>query len=90
MPADALVNFVKSLAHRIAGFPAAGVVRNKDRVNAIAFAPVKDFRHDSNLFGESARTPETQRRIQAAMKSGFQTRDGEMSLGRLLGKLADD
>ena len=33
--------------------------------------------------------PEAQSRIQAAVKRGFQTRDGEMALARLLGDLAD-
>jgi enoyl-CoA hydratase/carnithine racemase len=90
LPADELGDFVKSLAHRIARFPAAGLVTVKDRVNAIALAPAEDFRRDSDLFGESVRTPEAQSRIQAAMKRGFQTRDAEMALGRLLGDLADE
>ena len=32
----------------------------KDRVNAIALAPVEDFRRDSDLFGEAVRSPEAQ------------------------------
>jgi enoyl-CoA hydratase/carnithine racemase len=89
LPANALGDFVRSLAHRIAGFPAAGHVVIKDRVNAIALAPAEDFRRDSDLFGEGMRDPEAQKRIQAELKRGFQTRDAEMSLGRLLGDLAD-
>ena len=89
LPASALGDFVRSLAHRIAGFPAAGQVAVKDRVNAIALAPAEDFRRDSDLFGEGARNPEAQSRIQAAMKRGFQTRDGEMDLGRMLADLDD-
>ena len=88
--ADGLGEFVNSLAHRIARFPAAGLVTVKDRVNAIGLAPVEDFRRDSDLFGESVRTPEAQSRIHAAMNRGFQTRDAEMALGRLLGDLADE
>ncbi|HTX55036.1 MAG TPA: enoyl-CoA hydratase/isomerase family protein [Candidatus Baltobacteraceae bacterium] len=90
LPATALGDFVSALAHRIAGFPAAGLVTVKDRVNAIALAPAEDFRRDSDLFGEGVRTPAAQSRIQAAMKRGFQTRDAEMALGRLLGDLADE
>lgn len=41
------------------------------------------------LFGEGVRNPETQRRIQAAFKRGFQTRDAELTLGRMLGDLAN-
>ncbi|MBV8806868.1 MAG: hypothetical protein JO042_17545, partial [Sinobacteraceae bacterium] len=60
----------------------------KDRVNAIALAPIEDFRRDSELFGEGVRKPDAQARIQAAMKRGFQTRDGELALGHMLGQLS--
>jgi len=89
LPANALGGFVRSLAHRIAGFPAAGRVAVKDRVNAIALAAVEDFRRDSDLFAEGARNPEAQERIQAAFARGFQTRGAEMNLARLLGELGD-
>jgi len=89
LPADRLSDFVRSLAHRIAGFPAAGRVAVKDRVNAIALAPTEDFRRDSDLFAEGMRNPEAQSRTQAAMKRGFQTRDAEMALAQMLGDLTD-
>jgi len=84
---NALGDFVKALAHRIASFPAAGHVVVKDRVNAIALAPAEDFRRDSDLFAEGVRNPEAQSRIQAAMKRGFQTREAEMTLAQVLGEL---
>ena len=90
MPAAALGEFVRSLAHRIAGFPAAGRAIVKDRVDAIALAQADDFRRDSTLFLECAREPETQRRTQLAMARGFQTHDGEMALGVMVGHLTDD
>jgi enoyl-CoA hydratase/carnithine racemase len=89
LPARELDGFVRSLAHRIAGFPAAGRVIVKDRVNAIALAPAEDFRRDSDLFAEVVRGPEAQRQIKAAFKHGFQTREAEMNLGKLLGELID-
>jgi enoyl-CoA hydratase/carnithine racemase len=89
LPADVLDGFVKALAHRIAKFPAAGLAAVKERVNAIALAPIEDFRRDSDLFGEVSRTPEAQSRFQAAFKRGFQTRNAELDLGRLLGDLPD-
>jgi len=89
MPAKALGEFVRSLAHRIAKFPAGSLAAVKDRVNAIALAPVDDFRRDSDLFGESSRSPEGQSRFQAAFRRGFQTRDAEMDLAGLLGDLGD-
>jgi enoyl-CoA hydratase/carnithine racemase len=89
LPAAALGAFVRSLAQRIASFPAAGQVVVKDRVNAIALAPVEDFRRDSDLFGEGSQQPEAQRQFQAAFKRGFQTRGAELDLARMLGHLAD-
>jgi enoyl-CoA hydratase/carnithine racemase len=87
LPADELGEFVSSLAQRIASFPAAGHAFVKDRVNAIALAPVEDFRRDSDLFGEGVRAPEAQRRIAAAMEQGLQTRDAELALAAMLGDL---
>jgi enoyl-CoA hydratase/carnithine racemase len=87
MPARELDDFVRALAHRIGSFPAAGQAAVKDRVNAIALAPPDDFRRDSDLFGESVRGAEAQARIQAALDKGFQTRDAELDLPRLLGDL---
>jgi enoyl-CoA hydratase/carnithine racemase len=87
LPADTLGEFVRSLAHRIAKFPTGTLAAVKDRVNAIALAPVEDFRRDSDLFGEGARTHEGQLRFQAAFKLGFQTRDAEMDLARLVDDL---
>jgi enoyl-CoA hydratase/carnithine racemase len=89
LPADELEDFVRSLAHRIAKFPAAGRAVVKDRVNAIGLPPAEDLHRDSDLFLEGVRSPEFQDRMQAAMKRGFQTREAELSLGRLLGELAD-
>ncbi len=89
LPANELDDFVRSLAHRIANFPAAGQAVVKERVNAIALPSAEDIRRDSDLFLEGVRSPEFQNRTQAAMKSGFQTRDAEMNLARMLGDLAD-
>ena len=84
LPADALEDFVSSLAHRIAGFPAGGHASVKSRVNAVALAPIEDFRRDSDLFGEGVQAPEAQAAITAAMKRGLQTREAELALGRVL------
>ena len=89
LPAGALGGFVTALAHRIAGFPASGQVALKDLVNAIALAPAEDFRRDSDLFGEGVQAREAQGRIAAAIRRGFQTRDAEMALARLLDESID-
>jgi len=88
LPAGELGGFVRSLAHRITRFPAAGHAVVKERINAIGLPPVEDFRRDSNLFLEGAHSPEFQDQMQAAMKRGFQTRDAEMNLARMLDDLA--
>ena len=87
LPARELSDFVRSLALRIASFPSAGHAVVKNRVNAIALAPAEDIQRDSDLFLEGVSAPEYQRRMQAAMKRGFQTRDAEMNLGQMVADL---
>lgn len=87
LPVAELDDFVKSLAHRIARFPAAGQAVVKERVNAIALPTVEDISRDSDLFLEGTRTNDYQQLMQAAMKRGFQTRDAEMDLARLVSDL---
>ena len=88
LPARALGAFVRDLAQRIAQFPAAGLLAIKDRVNAITLAPTDDFRRDSDLFAEEVHSPETQRRVQAAINRGLQTRHAEMEFATILDYLA--
>jgi len=87
LPADEIDEFVSSLAHRIAKFPAAGHAVVKERVNAIALPTAEDIRRDSDLFLEGTRTDEFQELTKAAMKLGFQTREAEMDLARLVGEI---
>ena len=89
LPAKALDGFVGAFAQRIAAYPAGGLAMVKARVEEITLAAAADFRRDSELFLEAARDPETQRRIGAAMKRGFQTRDAEMDLDRMVAGLAE-
>ena len=89
MPGKALDGFVSTLAQRIAALPAGGLAMVKARIDAITLAAATDFRRDSELFLEAARDAETQRRIGAAMKRGFQTRDVEMDVDRMVAELAE-
>ena len=88
LPASELDGFVRSLAQRIASFPGAGHTAVKDRVNAIGLAPAEDFTRDAEVFGMGLRIPESQIRIEQAVRHGFQMREAEMALARMLGGLA--
>ena len=90
LPAEVLGKFVGALARRIAKFPPAGLVAIKERVDAITLAPADAFRRDSDLFLEVGRSPEVQNRTRTAMGRGFQSRDWEKDLGKLLGDLGED
>jgi len=84
LPAAELDDFVKSLAHRIASFPAMGRATVKERVNAICLPSVDDYRRDSDLFLDGTRTTEFQQLTKAAFERGFQTRAAEMDLAKLV------
>jgi enoyl-CoA hydratase/carnithine racemase len=85
LPAADLGDFVSRLAHRIARFPAAGHAVVKERINAVALASAEDFNRDGDLFSEGVRNREAQGIVQAAMKNGLQTRNGELTLTAILG-----
>jgi enoyl-CoA hydratase/carnithine racemase len=89
-PADQLGEFVRSLAHRIARFPASGHATVKDRVDAIGLPSAEEVRGDSTLFVDGLRSPENQGRIQAALERGFQNRKPELTLARMLADWAVD
>ena len=89
LPNNTLSDFVSSLAQRIAKFPAAGHSIVKERVNAISLAQIDDIRRDSELFLEGVKSREFQERTLAAMRQGFQTREGELDLARLLSNLVE-
>jgi enoyl-CoA hydratase/carnithine racemase len=89
LPADKLTPFVNSLAFRIAKFPASGRAIIKERVNAIALASIEDIQYDSDLFIKGAVSQEFRQITEAAIKQGFQTPKGELSLARMLGNLTN-
>jgi enoyl-CoA hydratase/carnithine racemase len=87
LPAAELGGFVRTLAHRIASFPAGGHAAIKEQVNAIALAPGEDFRRDADLYYAGVQGPQIRDRLSAALRRGFQTREAELTLPRMLGEL---
>jgi hypothetical protein len=59
----------------------------KERVNAIALPPAEDIHPDSKLFLEGSGSKEFQEISLAAIKHGFQTREGEVDPGKMLSGL---
>jgi enoyl-CoA hydratase/carnithine racemase len=88
LPANELENFVSSLAKRIAKFPASGRAVVKERVNAIGLPTSDDFSRDTHLFYEGVQNGDYQPWMQAALQGGFQKREVELNLARMLGDLA--
>jgi len=71
LPANALGEFVRSLAHRIARFPAGSPCRGQGPRQRDRARAGRDFRRDSDLFGEGARSSEAEplpSRVQAASR----------------------
>jgi enoyl-CoA hydratase/carnithine racemase len=89
LPAAEIDEFVSSLAHRIAKFPASGQAVVKERVNPITLPSVDDIRRDSDLFLEGTRTDEFQKLTRTAFARGFQTREAEMNLAHLVSDLQE-
>jgi len=82
LPASELSDFVRSLAHRIAKFPSVKLVATKNRVNAIALAPVRGF--SSRLRPIRRTGAKAQNRFPAEFKRGLQIRAAERDLAHLL------
>jgi len=87
LPAAELGDFVRSLAHRSASFPAGGHAAIKNQVNAFALPSVEDFRREADLYYAGVQSAEAKARISAAQRRGFQTRDAELTLPRMLDEL---
>jgi hypothetical protein len=88
LPASALGDFVKSLARRIAGFPAFGLALIKERVNAVAPARAEDFVmiQSSSLTVCAILKHTTGSKLRR--NAAFRREERKMALARMLGDLA--
>lgn len=88
--AEAIDGFVTALARRIASFPAPAIRRAKASVDA-AEQPLREgLVEEAYQFQELLRTPEAQRNMRRFLEIGGQTREGELQVGRLGGRLGEE
>ena len=89
LPDAELSDFVKTLAHRIARFPAPALEAVKQRVNAITLPLIDAVRSDAAIFLDLAKSKEARDRLASLAPYGFDKRGGdvELNFGRVLGEL---
>lgn len=79
--------YVEWLAGRIASFPAPAVRLAKQAVDASALPVAEGLAEEGYLFQLLMREPSAQEAMRRFMASGGQTREGELAMGELTGKL---
>ncbi|MDZ7827579.1 MAG: hypothetical protein U5R48_18030 [Gammaproteobacteria bacterium] len=90
LEADEIGPFVEALARRIASFPPEAVALAKQSVDA-AELPLRDgMVEEAWLFQRLLRTDGAQRNMRRFLEIGGQTREGELEVGRLGGRLGED
>ena len=90
LPAEALGPFVDRLARRIASFPAEAIALAKRSVDAAELLTEAGLVEEAHCFNLTLGTAAAQERMRRFMDAGGQTRDVELDLGALIGRLADD
>jgi enoyl-CoA hydratase/carnithine racemase len=89
LAADEIDDFVDSLAYRIASFPAEAIALAKQSVNNAELPLGEGLREEAFLFQQTLRTKGAQRNMRRFLEMGGQTREGEMKVGELMGRVAD-
>lgn len=88
--ADAIDDWVNTLARRIASFPEPAVRAAKAAVNAADGPLEAGLIEEQRLFRTITRTPEAQQAMRRFLELGGQTRDGELEVEALNGRVNDD
>ena len=84
---DAIGGFVEALAQRIASFPPEAVALAKQSVNAAELPLAEGLVEEAYLFQSLLRTDAAQRRMRRFLELGGQTREGELEVGALSGRV---
>jgi enoyl-CoA hydratase/carnithine racemase len=88
--ADAIDGFVSALARRIANFPPPAVRLAKRSADAAGTDPREGLIEEAYLFQQLLRTAEAPVAMRRFLEIGGQTREGELKVNELAGRLADD
>jgi enoyl-CoA hydratase/carnithine racemase len=80
--------FVASLARRIATFPVEAVRYAKESINSAEKPLSEGLPDEAFLFQRTLRTDGAQRNMKRFLEMGGQTREGELKVGELMGKVA--
>jgi enoyl-CoA hydratase/carnithine racemase len=86
-PAD-IGPFVAALARRIATFPVEAVRYAKESINNAEKPLSEGLPDEAYLFQRTLRTEGAQRNMKRFLEMGGQTREGELKVGELMGKVA--
>jgi enoyl-CoA hydratase/carnithine racemase len=84
-----LNDYVDSLAHRIAKWPAEAIALCKQSVNNAELPIEEGLVEEAYLFQQTLRTKGAQENMKKAMEMGAQTREGELRIGELCVEVAD-
>jgi enoyl-CoA hydratase/carnithine racemase len=79
--------YVEWLAHRIASFPPEAVRLTKEAINCCDTSLVEGFRDESYLFQQLIRTENGRSNMRRFLEIGGQTREGELKIQELNGRL---
>jgi len=82
-------DYVQRLAHRIASFPSEAIALAKQSVVAADIGLAEGLVEEGYLFQQSIRTDAAQQRMRRFMELGGQTRDVEIAVGDVVGRLGD-
>ncbi|MEE8166107.1 MAG: enoyl-CoA hydratase/isomerase family protein [Myxococcota bacterium] len=83
-------SFVDRLAHRIASFSSQSISLAKESVNASALPLAEGLIEEAYLFERSIRTDAAQKRMRRFLEQGGQTREGELAVAELTGRIGGD
>ncbi len=90
LAADEIGPFVDALARRIASFPPEAVRLAKRAVTSADKPLHEGLADESFLFQQLTRTPDAQRAMARFLEIGGQTREGELKVAELSGRVAED